>query len=406
MPRRSIRRLVSVVGACALMVAMVGWGRADDAPAKIRIGYAVSISGPYAQGAESTTWSQYQLWAKDVNETGGIFLKKYNKKVPVELIEYDDRSQLEEATRLVERLILEDKVDFVLPPWGTATNLAVAPLFNKYEYPAILFTISSMAAYDLAPRFPWTFFALVQPDDGTRPLAETVAKLKQDGKIAGRIAIMSVADQLGVEMSGEMVKEAKKQKIDIVYNKSYPLGVADLSGQIREMQQLKPDAFFAFSYPPDTFMLADQTTTLGFSPSIYYSGVGTIFPAFYAKLGKKAEGILCYGANDPDYPGFKEYAARHLAVYKRPTEGGAAGVYGTMQVLQQAIETVGELDRKKVRDAIAAGTFKTVYGELKFHDQLIVKPWAAGQWQNGQIVPILPADKPGARPMIFPKPAW
>jgi branched-chain amino acid transport system substrate-binding protein len=388
------------------MVAMVGWGRADDAPAKIRIGYAVSISGPYAQGAESTTWSQYQLWAKDVNETGGIFLKKYNKKVPVELIEYDDRSQLEEATRLVERLILEDKVDFVLPPWGTATNLAVAPLFNKYEYPAILFTISSMAAYDLAPRFPWTFFALVQPDDGTRPLAETVAKLKQDGKIAGRIAIMSVADQLGVEMSGEMVKEAKKQKIDIVYNKSYPLGVADLSGQIREMQQLKPDAFFAFSYPPDTFMLADQTTTLGFSPSIYYSGVGTIFPAFYAKLGKKAEGILCYGANDPDYPGFKEYAARHLAVYKRPTEGGAAGVYGTMQVLQQAIETVGELDRKKVRDAIAAGTFKTVYGELKFHDQLIVKPWAAGQWQNGQIVPILPADKPGARPMIFPKPAW
>jgi branched-chain amino acid transport system substrate-binding protein len=109
------------------------------------MGFAVSFSGPYAQGAESTTWSQYRLWAQDVNAAGGIYLKKYDKKLPVELVEYDDRSQLDEATRLVERLILEDKVDFVLPPWGRATNLAVAPLFNKYEYPAILFTISSMA---------------------------------------------------------------------------------------------------------------------------------------------------------------------------------------------------------------------------------------------------------------------
>lgn len=380
--------------------------RAEEAPSKIRIGYAVSLSGPYAQGAESTTWSQYKLWAKDVNDAGGIFLKKYNKKVPVELIEYDDRSQLEEATRLVERLILEDKVDFVLPPWGTATNLAVAPLFNKYEYPAILFTISSMASRELSPRWPWTFWGLVQPDDGTRPLAEMVAKLKKEGKFAGRIAIMSVADQLGAEMAAQMVKESEKQKVEIIFNKSYPLGVSDLSGQIREMQQLKPDAFFAFSYPPDTFMIADQSVVLGFSPQIYYSGVGTVFPAFYGKLGKKGEGVLSYGANDVNAPGFKEYAERHLKAYNRPTEAGATGVYGMQQVLQQAIEQAGELDRKKVRDAIAGGTFQTVYGQIRFDQQMIVKPWAAGQWQNGQIVGILPADKPGAQPMIFPKPAW
>jgi branched-chain amino acid transport system substrate-binding protein len=399
------RRQVAVLGGAA-MLAPRSAAHAATPPEKIRMGFAVSFSGPYAQGAESTTWSQYRLWAQDVNAAGGIYLKKYDRKLPVELVEYDDRSQLDEATRLVERLILDDKVDFVLPPWGTATNLAVAPLLNKYEYPAILFTISSMAAYEVAPKWPWTFFGLVQPDDATRPLAEMLVKLKQGGKIAGRIAIMSVADQLGVEMSTQMVKEAGKQRLDIIYNKSYPLGVADLSSQIREMQQLKPDAFFAFSYPPDTFMIADQSTTFGFSPTIYYSGVGTIFPAFYAKFGKKAEGVMCYGANDPDYPGFRDYAARHLAVYKRPTEGGAAGVYGTMQVLQTALETVGEIDRSKVRDAIAAGTFKTVYGQFQFANQLIVKPWAAGQWQNGEIVPILPADKPGARPMVYPKPAW
>jgi hypothetical protein len=72
---------------------------------------------------------------------------------------------------------------------------------------------------------------------------------------------------------------------------------------------------------------------LGFSPPIYYSGVGTVFPAFYAKAGGKAEGVLAYGANDPTTPGFKEYAERHRKMYNRPTEGGATGVYGMIQVL-------------------------------------------------------------------------
>jgi branched-chain amino acid transport system substrate-binding protein len=29
-----------------------------------------------------------------------------------------------------------------------------------------------------------------------------------------------------------------------------------------------------------------------------------------------------------------------------------------------------------------------------------------GQWQNGQFVGIAPTDLPGAKPIIFPKPAW
>ena len=93
-----------------------------QAPKSIRIGYAMALSGPEAQGARSTIRSQYKLWAKDVNEAGGIMLKKYGAKVPVELIEYDDRSQIEEAIRLSERLILNDKVDLTLAPWGTAAR--------------------------------------------------------------------------------------------------------------------------------------------------------------------------------------------------------------------------------------------------------------------------------------------
>ena len=33
--------------------------------------------------------------------------------------------------RLVERLMTQDKVDFVLPPWSTGFNLATAPVFAE-----------------------------------------------------------------------------------------------------------------------------------------------------------------------------------------------------------------------------------------------------------------------------------
>jgi branched-chain amino acid transport system substrate-binding protein len=377
-----------------------------QAPKSIRIGYAVALSGPYAPGAQSTTWSQYKLWAKDVNDSGGIMLKKFGAKVPVELIEYDDRSQIEEAIRLAERLILNDKVDLTLAPWGTATNLATAPVFNKYEYPVIHYTASAERVVQLGPRWPYSFWALVQPKAATAPLAAMVKKLAGEGKIKGKVAIVHIADQLGVEMATAMQDACKAQGVEVVYFKSYPGGTSDLSPQIREMMALAPDAFFAFSYPPDTFMLTEQSQVLGFSPPVYYTGVGTPFPAYAAKFGAKKNGVLLYGAADSTAAGQKEYRERHKAMYNRDVEIGAIGTYGTLQVLQAAIEQVGEIDRKKIRDAIAGGTFNTIFDVFKFKDQIQQDAWAVGQWQGDEVVGVYPDHKRGAKPLMFPKPKW
>src|ERR1700734_4325261 len=110
---------------------------AAEAPTKIRFGTAVGMSGLFVDGSKSTTISQYDLWAKRVNVAGGLMLAKYNKKVPVEIVYYDGRFDINETTKLTEKLILDDKVDMMLAPWGTAWNIAPAPIPNKYEYPVI-----------------------------------------------------------------------------------------------------------------------------------------------------------------------------------------------------------------------------------------------------------------------------
>ena len=70
-----------------------------------------------------TTIPNYDLWVKEVNAAGGI--KLGDKRVPIEVVQYDDRSNAEEAVRALERLINQDKVDFILSPFGTGLNLAV-----------------------------------------------------------------------------------------------------------------------------------------------------------------------------------------------------------------------------------------------------------------------------------------
>ena len=109
-------------------------------PDKIRFGYAITMSGPLGPGAQSTSISQYKLWQKRVNDAGGISLSKFKKKVPIELVEYDDQGKPDELLKLTDRLINQDKVDMILSPYATHMNLASAPVINKHGYPVILST--------------------------------------------------------------------------------------------------------------------------------------------------------------------------------------------------------------------------------------------------------------------------
>jgi len=376
------------------------------APDKIRFGYAITQSGPLGPGADSTTLSQYRLWQKRVNDAGGIMLKKFNKKVPIDLVGYDDQGKPDELLKLTERLIQSDRVDMILSPYATHMNLASAPLVNKYQYPVILSTSAAAKLYELAPQLPYAFWHLVQPREATKPLSQMIAGFKKEKKIAGRVAVIYAGVQLGAELNGAFSDAAKADGLEIVLSKSYPFGSSDLQPLIREVMATNPDALIAFSYPPDTFMLTEQCQIVGFNPQIMYLAIGTPFPGYKGKFGNKVNGILMYGGLDPGAPGLDEYYKAHRAMFNRESEAGAVSVYGCLEVTQQAIETVGEIDRPKIRDAIANGTFQTIWGETKYRNQLNADPWAVAQWQNGDVVGVYPASKRNARPVQFPKPAW
>ena len=59
--------IVAIAGILAGSVAALG-----ETPQSIKIGYAISLSGPNAAGAGITVLPNYRLWVKEVNAAGGI----------------------------------------------------------------------------------------------------------------------------------------------------------------------------------------------------------------------------------------------------------------------------------------------------------------------------------------------
>lgn len=400
---RRRRWLALVAGALAATLASAA-ALAQD---KIRIGWAISKTGPNAGGAATTQIPNYELWVKEINAAGGILLKSAGKRVPIEVIEIDDRSSSEEAVRGIERLITQDKVDFVLPPWGTGLNLAVGPTFNKHGYPHLAFTSVTDRAPELAKRWPNAFFFLSTSASYAEGLMAQLEALKKAGAIGDRIAMVSVADAFGIDLANAARKAADKRGFKLAYDKSYPLGTQDMTPILNEVKALNADVFVAFSYPPDTITLTDQSRVAGFNPKVFYVGVGTAFPVFKARFKDNAEGVMGIGGVNFDSPPIAQYFHRHQsAAGKEPDRWASAVTYAGLQAFQQAIESVGRIDRAAIIAELKKRPFDTIVGRMDLRTQIYEGNWLVGQWQNGEFYGIAPGDRPGAHRAIVPKPAW
>lgn len=371
----------------------------------VRIGYAVSMTGANAGGAGMTTIPNYKLWLEDVKANGGLELPD-GSKLPVEVIAYDDRSSAEEVVRAVERLAGQDQVDFILPPWGTGFNLAVAPLFHRYGYPQLAVSSVTDKAPEFVERWPKSFWFLGGGSDYAGALANLVAEQADAGTVNRQVAMISVADGFGIDLVNAARPAFEAAGLELVMDRTYPVGTQDFTTLLNEAAGSGADTFVAFSYPPDTFALSQQSQVQSFNPKILYLGVGAGFPTYGRNLGEKAEGIMTLGGIDITNERNMAYRERHKALNgEYPDLWGSVITYASLQMLQEAIRRVG-LDREAVAQELSTGTFDTVLGETKLEGNRLRQLWLVGQWQGGNLVGVAPSDRPGAKAPVLPKKPW
>ena len=97
---------------------------AADAPAEIKIGTLYASSGRFAS-ISMPVFTGLKIWADQKNAEGGVYVKAFDKKIPVKLVAYDDQSNTATASTLYNQLITQDKVDLLVADSG---SVLTAPL--------------------------------------------------------------------------------------------------------------------------------------------------------------------------------------------------------------------------------------------------------------------------------------
>jgi branched-chain amino acid transport system substrate-binding protein len=221
------------------------------------------------------------------------------------------------------------------------------------------------------------------------------------------VAFIHVDELFGLEQASALEASLKEKKIQVIAKKSYPLGVKDLQPVLNEMKSKNPDAFVSLSYPPDTFLITGQSKAIGFNPKVFYAAVGTAFPVYRDKMGVMVEGVMGLGTWNPkSSPAAKAYFDAHVAKFKKePDRWASAHAWAGLQILQQAVEKAG-VDRKAVRDYIAANEFETVIGKIRFKGgENISTPGVVSQWQSGEFEVVWPPQR-STSASLYPKPAF
>lgn len=393
---------------------------------KILIGAARPVSGPLKDIGDYAFGPIMKLWVDDVNAKGGIPVEGYGKSLPIEYIVYDDTSDLGTSTRLIEKLILEDKVDFLFPNCSTAFLYASAPLANKYKYVYLGAEGGCTTLTAMLPDLPYVFGVLNYSDYYQIPVLADIF-VEQGVKT---VAIIYINDLHGVEYYHTSLSEYLKKGINIVMAEAVPPFTEDVELALKAARDSGADALCAHVYPPTAMAVVGQAMAIGYNPKAFVIGPGVNFQFFLDIFGAQVvEGLIGFGAwNRKTSPACNELADKLVAAFGEAGMAafgdkeafldwwGGAFYWAALQCLEQAIEKAGTLDNTAVRDVMATEHFDTVLGDTWFDmtaggkgGGLLAKechPGEVGQWQSGIYEVIGPTNKMTIDKVLYPKPAW
>jgi branched-chain amino acid transport system substrate-binding protein len=388
-------RILGFGGGAVLVLALAMPARAQD---NVRIGFSIARTGPNAIAAQGSVEANYVLWSERANAAGGLNVNGQKRKI--ELLGYDDQSDVETSVRTYEKLMVDDKVDLILPPWGSNFAFAVAPLANKYGYPFLSTTGSPKKLLDM--KMPYFFGASWTSEQSTRALVELMAA--QNVKT---VAVGYMDDLFGLERYNIMVPMLKEHGIALVGEKSFPPNIKDLSVVLKDFKAKEPDALVGLTYPAESFLMTAQAKEIGFNPKLFYVAIGPAFPFFKQRFADAANGMIGFGTWSPSQgPMQRQYLQEYMKRFNKEPDRDTTGfVWSSLQVLQEAVEHEG-LERKAIRDYIATHEFSTLLGKISYKDGVLARSeGTVSQWQNGSYEVVWPSAS-ATTPLLYPKPAW
>jgi len=372
----------------------------------IKIGAAISFTGAQSRFGNMAK-NGYEVWKDYVNEKGGINVG--GKKFKVEIIYYDDQSNPQVSAKLTEKLITEDKVQFLLGPYSSAITLATSAIAEKYDMINMAILANADSIYTRGYK---NVFSVLPP--ATVVMDSFMDMLASFSPVPKKVAMVSPTDLFPLNVAEGVQKHAKGVGLDLVLFEKYPKGARDISSVLLKIKALKPDVLIGTGYLDDGILAVRQSKDLKVDFKAMAFTTAPELEDFTKNLGKDADYV--YGAawwmpeanfKCPVFGSTQNYVQIYTKKFGPGITYQAAGATQGGILLQLAIEKAKSLEMDKVREAMRSYEGTTLWGRTKFdaEGRNIVGKSVTFQIQKGVIKTVFPKEAAQTAPM-FPQPVW
>ena len=376
------------------------------------LGAALSATGIYAANGANTK-NGYEFAVKKINDAGGVHIggKCFHFRVKY----YDDESTPARAAQLVERLIDQDGVKFILGPYSSPLTKAILPVTEKYKAPVVQTEAASRSLFTQG--YKYEFGIIATSDKYLTPVIDMAAdRAKNENKSPSslKVAMIYQDDPFSLDVRQGVVDAMKKYKMTALIDDRMPKDLNDLTAFLTKVKALRPDVLLVSGHEKGAATAARQMGELKVGVPVV-----AITHCESAKIAKDfpkvAEGVICptqwaesLPTSDPLFGSAADYNKEIKAAYPQynvvpyQTAEASAGVY----VWKDAFERAQSLDKEKVREALTKTDLQTLYGPIKFaaDGSNPSKEMLLRQIQGGKYTVIWPSNAAAAQ-LVFPREA-
>ncbi|HYM03437.1 MAG TPA: ABC transporter substrate-binding protein [Stellaceae bacterium] len=332
----------------------------------VKIGVIFPLSGN-AGGAGNAARAAVELGAeivntphpelKDIPLAAGVGLPNLGG-AKIELVIADHQGNPAVGQSQTLRLISQEKVVALLGAYQSSVTATATQVSERYGIP---FVVGDSVAADITGRgFKWVFRVTPVASDFANNYMQFLNDMKKAGRKVESVAVVNENTDYGTSVAGTVVEAAKKAGFTVAAQIPYGANSSDVSAQVLQLKEKKPDAVIFISYTADSILYMKTLKNLDYAPSmIIGDDSGFSDPAFLPAVADIAQGVMNRSAWDIGKPGSVTYRINEL--YKAKTGNNLDDTSGRdMQaffVLADAINRAGSTDPAKIQKALQETNF-------------------------------------------------
>lgn len=351
--------------------AALGLVFSSPAFAEILIGVAGPMTGQYASFGEQFRRGAEQAVA-DINANGGVLGEQ------LKLFVGDDACDPKQAVAVANQAAGEGVV-FMAGHYCSGSSIPASPVYAEEGIIQISQGSTNPAYTDERPG-PGTF-RLCGRDDQQ---GEVAGKFLLDHFAGKKVAFVHDKTAYGKGLADATMAVYEANGGTPALYEAYTAGEKDYTALVSKLNAEGVDVLYVGGYHTEAGLIKRQMVEQGLD-AVLISGDAMVTEEYWAITGDAGEGTLMTFAPDPrKNPDAAPLVEKFRANGVEP-EGYVIYTYAAIQTWAQAAEAAGSTDFDALVEALNAGTFKTVLGEVNFDDKgdVALPGYVLYEWKDG-----------------------